>query len=85
MSKWWVLREPDDQGGSLDWFSIGKALHDYNKDDYIPCSFYTDSQNLEFVYTKYISRTELLTGNYRLYEELSSLVENVSIEFKQII
>ena len=80
----WVLREPT-QNVELDWFSIGKPLFEYEQQELVPCSFWNDSQNREFMYVKYISRSELLTGNYRFYTELDALVSNVTYEFNQTI
>ena len=80
----WVLREPSN-GIDLEWFSIGKPLYEYEQNELIPCTFYNDTQNKDFMFIKYIGRSELLTGNYRFYADIDALATNVSFKFGQTI
>lgn len=76
-----VLREPTPERPP-DWFTIGKPIFEYGKDDLVPCTFYNDTQNMEPYYVKYISRFELLTGPYRFYWNAQTMSENVHFEFQ---
>jgi len=76
-----VLREPQPEQ-KADWFSIAKPIFEYGQDDLVPCTFYNDSQNLEPMFVKYISRFELLTGPYRYYWNVQTMYENARAELQ---
>ena len=76
-----VLREPQPDRPA-DWFTISKPIYEYGKDDLVPCTFHNDTQNMDAIYVKYISRFELITGPYRFYWNAQDLYENANTELQ---
>ena len=81
----WVLKEPDDEGYGMDWFAINNTLDQYEQDAYVPCHYFDDSQNKNLMYWKYTPRAELITGNYRFFNDLHELTQIVLFEFDKTI